>query len=242
MNVSLYQAASAMNANARWQEIIAGNLASASVPGFKRRDLAFSAVQPESPQDSTVLARAAERTNFRSGEFRLTGVATDVAIDGKGFFVFQLPNGSNGYTRDGEFHVSAKGELVTKQGYPVLGENGPIHLDARNPNQVTVSSTGQISQEGETRGKLKVVDFSNPDLLKPISGAAFLANDPSVEIRDITDPSLRQGFLETANTTSVLEMANLIRVMRGFEANQKVVQLQDEQMGRAISELGNPVS
>ena len=37
-----------------------------------------------------------------------------------------------------------------------------------------------------------------------------------------------------------LEMTNLISVMRAYEANQRVIQMQDERMGRAISELGNP--
>jgi hypothetical protein len=45
MNVSLYQAAAAMNANARWQEVISSNLAASSVPGFKKDEITFSAIE-----------------------------------------------------------------------------------------------------------------------------------------------------------------------------------------------------
>ena len=53
------------------------------------------------------------------------------------------------------------------------------------------------------------------------------------------NPSLRRGFLEGANTSAVSEMVNLISAMRMYETNQKVIQMQDDRMGRVISELGN---
>ena len=67
-----------------------------------------------------------------------------------------------------------------------------------------------------------------------------MANNANLQPEEIAQPSLRQGFLEGANTSPVTEMASLINVMRSFEANQRLVQIQDERMGRAISELGNP--
>lgn len=241
MNVSLYQAASAMTANARWQEVVSENLAAASIPGYKKQELSFSAVEAGATGGATSpnLLRAQAVTNFQQGEVRQTGVSTDVAIDGKGFFEIQLPNGANAYTRDGEFQFNAQGQLVTKQGYPVIGENGPIQIDRSQSSAISISATGEISQGSELRGKLKVVEFNNPRLLREGSGY-FLADNTELQATDVQQPSLRQGFLEAANTSSVLEMANLIRVMRGFEANQRLLQAQDDRMGRAISELGNP--
>ncbi len=247
MNVSLYQAASALNASSRWQEVVSENLASSSIPGYKRQDLSFSAVQAGMMSGSQgalaqhfSLAQANTSTNFQPGELRATWVKTDVAIDGKGFFAIQMANGATAYTRDGEFQINAQGELVTKQGHPVLGESGPIRINLTDPNPISISATGEVSQGGQVQGKLRIVDFNQPQLLTSTGGGYFMAQSPDLVPNEIAKPSLRQGYLEGANTSSVAEMANLITVMRGFEANQRVIQIQDERMGRAISELGNP--
>jgi len=248
VNVSLYQAAAAMNGNARWQEAISENLASASIPGFKKHNLSFDSIQagvmPQANLDPTMhftLPRATKTTSFAAGELRSTGVNTDVAIEGAGFFELQLPNSATAYTRDGEFQISPLGQLTNKQGSLVLGESGPIQLDHSNPGSLAISATGEVSQAGEVKGKLRIVDFNQPNLLTQISGGCFMAsNNPNLQSTEVSQPAVRQGFLEAANTTPVTEMASLISVMRSFEANQRVIQLQDERMGRAISELGNP--
>jgi len=236
-----------MNANARWQEAIAGNLASSSIPGFKRQDFSFDAVQAGVMSQATAdprlhyaLPHATMATSFAQGELRATGVDKDVAIEGRGFFETQLPNGATAYTRDGEFQINSTGQLITKQGYLVLGESGPIQLDRNNPGPLSISATGEVSQGTAIKGKLKLVDLDQPNLLTQISGGYFMANHPNLHAAAAGESSLRQGFLEGANTSPVLEMANLISVMRAFEANQRIVHMQDERMGRAISELGNP--
>jgi flagellar basal body rod protein FlgG len=243
----MLQAAAAMNANARWQEIISENLAAASVPGFKKQEASFDAVQagsvtpvPLGPAQHFQLPRAIRATSFQQGELRATGVKTDVGIEGPGFFEVQLANGTIAYTRDGEFQINGQGQLVTKQGYQVLGEGGPIQFDWNNPSPLFISSTGEVSQGADLKGKLKINDFDHPEWLTPISSGYFLADNPNLLGSPVPEPSLRQGFLERANTSVVAEMANLITTMRGFEANQRVLQLHDERMGRAISELGNP--
>ena len=242
----MLQAAAAMNANARWQEIISENLAAGSIPGFKKQEASFDAVQagfisPMSlePGKPYSLARANGATNFQQGELRSTGVKTDVAIAGPGFFEVQLPNGATAYTRDGEFQINAQGQLVTKQGYQVLGEGGPIQLDQNNSSPLSISATGEISQGTDLKAKLRIHDFDRPELLTAISSGCFLADNPNLQGTPVRQPSLQQGFLEAANTSVVAEMANLITSMRGFEANQKVLQLHDERMGKAITELGN---
>jgi flagellar basal-body rod protein FlgF len=247
VNVSLYQAAAAMSANARWQEAISENLASASIPGFKKQDLSFEAVRsglmPQANLDPSLqftFPQAKSATNFSQGQLRATGVNTDVAIEGKGFFEVQLPDGSHAYTRDGEFHLNASGQLTTKQGHPVLGEGGPIQLDQNLGGAVSISATGEVSQGEEVRGKLKVVDFEQPKSLTKINGGYFTTGGANILPTVMAQPALRQGFLEGANTSPVAEMASLIGVMRGFEANQRLMQIHDERMGKTISELGNP--
>jgi flagellar basal-body rod protein FlgF len=249
VNVSLYQAASALNANARWLEIISENLAGSTIPGFKKQDLSFTAVQAGMLMPSGTTSRAngqpvslpsvSNHMNFSQGDVRTTEVNTDLAIEGPGFFEVQLANGNNAYTRDGELKVNAQGELVTKQGYLVMGEGGPIQLDRSNATPMRVDPDGTVMQEGQVRGKLHLVAFKDPTLLTPIGGGMFTAKAPGIQVTD-TKSTVKQGCIEGANTSSVLEMTNLINVMRSYEANQRVIQMQDERMGRAISELGNP--
>src|ERR1051326_3139660 len=133
MNVSLSQAAAAMNANSRWQEVIAENLATSSIPGARRQELTFSAVEagmaPGAIGTSGVhymMPAATAGINFQQGTLRPTGTNTDLAIEGSALFEVQMPNGSRAYTRDGEFHISAQGQLVTKQGYTVIRDGGPV--------------------------------------------------------------------------------------------------------------------
>src|SRR5688572_24819032 len=203
VNVSMLQAAAAMNANARWQEIISENLAAASIPGFKKQEASFDAVQagfitpvPLQPAQQYSLPRANTSTSFQQGPMRSTGVKTDVGIEGPGFFEIQLANGATAYTRDGEFHINSQGQLITKQGYQVLGESGPIQLDANNSGPLSISPTGEVSQGADLKGKLKINDFDRPELLTPISGGCFLADNPNLQSKPVPAPSLHQGFLE----------------------------------------------
>jgi flagellar basal-body rod protein FlgF len=247
VNVSLFQAAAALNASSRCQEVISENLASSSIPGFKKQDLSFSTIQaglmPSGGAlgtQSYALPKIDTATSFAPGEIKSTGSKTDVAIEGSGFFEIELANGANAYTRDGEFQINTQGQLTTKTGQPVMGDAGPIQLDRDNSEPLSISATGQISQGSDLKGKLKLVDFDNPKLLVPIGAGQFLANDPNLQAHEVSTPVVRQGYLESANTSSVIEMAGLINAMRGFEANQRIIQLQDERMGRTIAELGSP--
>ena len=246
MNASLFQVASALNANARWQDIIAQNIASSSIPGFKKQDLSFSAVQEGLASGSAAgrppvaLPRATAVTNFKPGELRHTGLPTDVAVEGPAFLAAQMPDGTTAYTRDGEFQIDASGRLVTKQGYAVLGDGGPIQLDTHNPAPVSISSSGEVSQGADSKGTLQAVEFNQPNLLTQISGGYFLANNPGLKSQPAVASSLNQGFLETANTSPAIEMANLITALRMYESNQRLIQGEDERMGRTIAELGNP--
>jgi flagellar basal-body rod protein FlgG len=253
VNVSLYQAAAALDANASWQEMVADNLASSSLPGYKRKELSLAAIQAgllpgSSPNDSSaaqsfVIPKATTVTNFETGAMKSTGVSTDVAIDGKGFFTVQLPTGMKGYTRNGEFHVSGAGQLVSNEGYPVLGGSGPtlspIQLDPAQHAPVAISPSGDVRQGDEVKGKVKLTDFDKPALLTQVSGSYFVAANSKAQ-EEATTATLRPGYIEGSNVSTVGQMVSLLSAMRGFEANQKIIQMENERMGHAISDLGNP--
>ncbi len=246
MNVSLYQAAAAMNATTRWQELISQNLAASSAPGSRKQDISFSSVAAGLPSRELGLngqrfAIPAFRsyTDFSEGQTVPTGVSTDFAIDGPAFFQVQLPNGQTGFTRNGSFQLNAAGQLVTQQGYPVESDAGsPVQLDPTSSGTITVSTTGEISQGGEARGRIKLAEFSDPQKLTNITGGFFISTDPNVKPAAAKASQLRQGYLEGSNGSPTTEMASLLTAMRLFESNQKVLQAQDDRMGRIISDLG----
>jgi flagellar basal-body rod protein FlgF len=245
MNVSLYQAAAAMNATSRWQEMISDNMADSSVPGARKQDVSFAAVQAGMPSgqlglngERFVMPAARPALNFEQGENNPTGVSTDFAVDGPGFFEVQMPNQQVAFTRDGEFHVDAKGQLTTKRGFPVMGDGGPIQLDPNNSAPITVSAGGQVSQGGETKGHIKLVEFKDPHVLSTMAGGYYALSKADGKPDDAKTSSVRQGYLEAANTSPTAEMSSLITAMRMFESNQKVMQMQDDRMGRVITDLG----
>lgn len=248
MNVSLYQAAAAMNAQARWQELITKNLAAGSVPGFRKHDMSFSAVEAGLPSSALnglqmrqVIPAARPGINFQPGELRATNNKMDFALEGPGFFEVELPNGGKAYTRDGEFHVSPQGQLVTKQGLAVMTDSGHLQFDPNNGGAITISANGDVSQGGEVKGRLRLAEFANPSDLTPTSAGYFLAEKPGSQPLPAAGTQVRQGFLEASNTSPTMEMASLITSMRLFEASQRVLQMQDERMGRVVSEMGNPM-
>ena len=246
MNVSLFQAASAMNANSRWQEIIAENLAASSVPGYRKQQMSLAAVSAGmmpagsvSGSGQFVVPQVKTSTNFQPGELKFTGNANDVAIEGKGFFEVQLPTGGTAFTRDGEFQLNAQGQLVTKEGYAVMGQGGAIYLDRKNPAPLSISASGDLAQGADKKGKLKLVEFDKPEALKQVNGSYFTADDGNAKPQPSTS-TVRQFYLEGSNTSTVSEMANLLTASRTFETNQRLVQMHDDRMGRVISDLGNP--
>jgi len=247
MEVSLYQAAAAMNATERWQEMISDNLAASSIPGARKREISFSAIQAGLASQTSsatnagyVIPSANSVTNFQQGELHPSGNAMDFALEGPGLFSVRMPDGQQAYTRNGQFQLNSQGQLVTTQGFPVLGEGGPIQFDAGSSTPITVSATGEVSQGSEQKGKLQITEFNKPGLLTALGGGLFRTDDPGLKTTNGTDTHVRQGFVESANTSPTIEMAGLITAMRMFEANQKVLQMQSDRMSREITDLGNP--
>ncbi len=246
MNVSLYQAAAALDASSRWQEAIAENLASSSVPGFKQSQLSQEATQAGLMPAAGLrgaptyfsFPKGTQSTNFTPGELKSTGNETDVAIEGKGFFSVRLPTGQKALTRDGEFQISSAGQLVTRESYPVLGANGaPIQL-TRGGGAISISSAGAVSQGADTHGKLAVTDVDQPRALTQLSGGYFMATPGKVK-ETTSNSNVRSGYLEGSNTQTLREMVNMMTAGRSFEANQKVIQIQDDRLSKVISEIGS---
>jgi flagellar basal body rod protein FlgG len=239
-----------MNATERWQELISENLGISSIPGARKQEVSFSAIQAGLASSTAgsvtpgyVIPSATAVTNFSQGESHSTGNATDLALEGPGLFTIQLSAGQQAYTRNGQFKINSQNQLVTAQGFPVLGDSGPIQFDSnssKNSKPITVSATGQVSQGDEIKGKLQIAEFSQPGQLTSLGSGLFRSEDPSVKPAASTTTLVRQGCIESANSSPTKEMASLVTAMRMFESNQKVLQMQSDRMSREITDLGSP--
>jgi len=196
------------------------------------------------------------------GPLESTGQSLDVAIDGDGLFVVQAPDGLR-YTRRGDFHLDAGGRLVSSEGYPVLVNGAPA---GRPGAALTIDGAGVVRVDGAAAGRLDVIDLAQagplrragsgywvsagtgptaaggPGLPAPGSGLATPAAAGAGDLLPARTPSggyrLRVGSLEQANVDPLREMVSLMTAVRSYETNQKVLQTQDETLGRAVSDLG----
>ena len=111
------------------------------------------------------------RTDFSQGNLQQTGNPLDLAMEGSGFFAVQAPNGVQ-YTRNGNFHLTKTGALVTAQGFPVLGDKGAITLPQ---GDAEIGPSGAISVDGVVAGQLKLVDFDSSVPLTSLGNAYYSA-------------------------------------------------------------------
>ncbi|MEP6501883.1 MAG: flagellar hook basal-body protein [Betaproteobacteria bacterium] len=174
------------------------------------------------------------RFDTRHGTLKTTDAALDVALMGNGFFEIETTQGP-AYTRNGQFHLDARGTLVTAQGQPVAGQGGQITL---TPGPVTIDASGQVIQNARPVGQLKVVDFEGSATLRHSASGLYTATAPARPMAD-TEVQVRQGALENSNVDHMTEMVQMVQVMRHFETMARVVQGYDDMMGTAINKLGS---
>ncbi|MDK2867117.1 MAG: flagellar basal-body rod protein FlgF, partial [Clostridiales bacterium] len=139
------------------------------------------------------------------------------------------------YTRNGAFTINQYDELVTMDGYNVMGLDGPIIITSEN---FAINEFGEVIQENEISDKLTLSNFTNVADLKKVGGTFFKFKDnPTGEMVDF-EGEVKQGVIEHSNVDAIAEMINLIEMNRNYESNQKVVTTIDELIGKAVNDLG----
>jgi len=249
MNVGIYKGAAALGAYEKWQEILAENLASGSVPGFKRNEISFAAYGKSAVKASArandgsreVMPQATSRINFAQGEIRHTGGDLDFAIQGDGLFQIQRPNGQMGYTRNGQFHLKADRTLVTSDGLSVMGENGPITFPT-GAGAISINPDGIIFQGEQQVAKLAIYNFKDLQKLHRVGDGLMGPTSAAEQPIPAEKPNILGGYIEQSNVSPVHEMVNLIAVSRAYEACQKVIQSHDDDSDKSIQILGNPTA
>ena len=170
-----------------------------------------------------------------------TGNDFDLALVGKGFFCVQTPDGIQ-YTRKGDFTLNADGVLVTRNGWPVLGESGEISVDGEaNPNlhkKFSVDEEGNLSVDGNQVDSLRLVDFPQPYNLTKVGDSLFKTKDSASGEIQAEDVRVSQGFIELSNVDAVKMMTKMIEVLRGYESYQKIIRSVDDVNSKAINEIG----
>jgi flagellar basal-body rod protein FlgG len=193
-------------------------------------------------------------TEFEQGAFRGTENPFDFALDGQGFFTVQTKDGLR-YTRNGSFLIDKDSFLVTKDGNYVLGENGPIQV---KKNNFSVNDQGEIVANMDLQGdpsrlvsyaendwkdtqkvdKFMIVEFRQPRGLKKQGDSYYRATEEAMPAAAASNVKVQQGFLEMSNVNPVMEMTRMIEVQRTYEANQRILQSHDQELGKLINEVG----
>jgi len=222
-------------------DIAANNLANTDTTGYKFEEL-MTGADPVTPAHSkigsspvTFVTANGVARDFTQGPLSQTGGPLDVAIDGKGFFQVATAAGPR-YTRDGRFMLDPAGKLVTQDGDPVQGDGGDIVLDP-SKGPVSISPNGVISQAGERKGKLAVVNFDSLSALAK-DGNNLFRNDTNLTPQPAVGSMIKQGMLEGSNVQPITQITRLIEINRAYEAVSNMINQSSDLSKTAIQRLG----
>jgi len=261
MNPALWAAKTGLDAQQTRMSVTSHNLANVNTTGFKKgravfEDLLYQNVRQvggSTTQDTvaptglslgTGVRVVATEKQYTQGNMQTTGNGFDVAVNGRGFFQVLLPDGTMGYTRDGNFEVSPQGELVTSSGYRVQpGITVPDGVQT-----ITIGKDGVVTAklDGQPQptqiGSLQLVDFINPSGLQP-KGENILVESAASGAPQIGTPGLNglgyieQGSLEASNVNVVEELVNMIETQRAYEMNSKAISTTDQMLSYLTNQL-----
>ena len=248
MERGLYAAASGMLAQQQIQETLAQNIANSNTVGYKHDSPTFRATQAmvlsrlnngsgrgtKIGELGTGAAPDQVYTNWSEGPVQQTGNQLDASLGANQFFAIQTPQGER-YTRAGNFHVDAQGNLLNSAGLAVLNtRNQPIKAGAQMG--IGLDSTGNVTANGQILARIKVIQ-ADPNNLTKSGDTMFSINNPALAT-PAAFPVVRPGSLEQANVNTVQDLVQLITVSRGFDIAQRAVTTQDDMLRHAANELG----
>jgi flagellar basal-body rod protein FlgG len=186
MNPALWAAKTGLDAQQTRLAVTSNNLANVSTSGFKKgravfEDLLYQNVRQVGGSTfaghggSVGCAPRHRRACGRDGKLYTqggstqTGNALDVAVEGRGFFQIQMPDGTTTYTRDGNFQLSAQGQMVTSSGYVLQpGISIPDGSQSITIGATAWSACGSQASKSSAGGTAQLTDFVNPAGLQPL--------------------------------------------------------------------------
>jgi flagellar basal-body rod protein FlgF len=239
MNSGYYAAFTGLVARLEALDVIANNLANVNTTGFRGDREFYNAVTANlTGQQLTPLNQAinnygvlgGSRSDFTQGSLESTGNPLDVAISGAAFFAIQTAHGVR-YTRNGQFHINATGQLLDADENQVLGTGGPIVLPL---GEATIAQDGSISVAGAVAGKLRLADFP-PSAELHHEGSSYFTAPATAEVADATS-RVEQGHLESSNMNPVLLTSAMMDLQRHAELLEKTLSIFQNDLNKSAIE------
>jgi flagellar basal-body rod protein FlgF len=229
--------------------VVSNNIANLQTPGYKQDqlpedlgkaiDLQRYATNPQGqPIGSITLGPevGVSQLDLSAGPLQATSNPLDLAIGGSGFFATQAPDGTTRYTRDGGFHQDVDGSLRARDGSAILDTNNqPITLPANS--DIAVAADGSILADGNQVAQLQMVDFAAGSQLNKVGNGMFTA-PAGVAPQATNGAQVYQGYLEQSNVDMTESMVATMNLVRAYEANQKLLQMQDETLKSTVNDVG----
>ncbi|WP_166261451.1 flagellar basal-body rod protein FlgG [Marinobacter salicampi] len=262
MHPALWVSKTGLSAQDTNMSTISNNLANVNTTGFKRdravfQDLLYqinrqpggmnteNSELPSGLQLGTGVRVVGTAKQFSQGNLQVTEQPLDLAVNGRGFFQIQLPDGEIAYTRDGQFQLNANGDIVNPDGY-LLEPNINVPEDATT---VTIGKDGTVSAVVNNQadpvnlGQIPLVNFVNPQGLQAIGNNLFretnASGDPAEGEAGIGGlGTVEQGMTEASNVEVVEELVNMITTQRAYEMNSKVVSATDQMLQFITNNIG----
>lgn len=248
MIYGLYLSANGLLTQGMRADVISNNLANGNTHGFKKDFLTLRQRDPEALRQGGMGREAqkhlmaiggaveGDRSNtiFQQGSLQRTENPLDLALNGDGFFKLLSPGGEEYYTRNGAFTFNPQGVLTAQNGLPVLSADGePIVVEG---GRAEVDKDGRVLVGEEAVAQIAVVSLANQTALHKIGENLF---QPFGELaQEIpSEAQLFSGHLEASSISPIREMTALIEAQRAYEANAKVIGVQDDSLGKAISQI-----
>ncbi|MES2420451.1 MAG: flagellar basal-body rod protein FlgG [Pseudomonadota bacterium] len=253
-SAAMHIARTGLDAQDTRMRVISNNLANVNTTGFKKDRAAFEAlayqVVTTPGTQSTAETKYATGLNLGTGvklqgtaridtqgAMQTTGNSLDLALDGDGYFQVQMPGGTLGYTRAGNFSRSAEGLLVTSEGYQVQ----PGITVPQGTTSITIGSDGTVSAtvpgqtDAQQIGQIQVASFPNGAGLQAtgdnylVETAASGAANVGIAGQDGRG-NIKQGMLEASNVNVVEELVDMIETQRAYEVNSKMISATDDML------------
>ena len=218
---------SGMNAQSNKLSTVSDNIANVNTTGYKRASTEFSSLILKSGSgnyDSGAVETTVRYAISDAGNYQFTTSATDLAVQGNGFFVVQDPNGNSFLTRAGAFVPDSTGNLVNSAGFQLMGYN------IANGATPTVAANGF--------GGLQVINVNQLALqAAPSTKATVAANlDPSAAI--IAGPPGPGAYTSKTSVVTYDNIGNAVTVdvyAAKTAANIWQIQLYDSSTGTALA-------
>jgi len=234
MDSMLYLVGTRMNGLAEGLEVTAANLANANTPGYKRMQSSFRSVLQSSMAAGGTSAVAPEvalqwpsvsghQIDVSQGPTSRTGRPLDVAVRGKGFLVLDTIAGER-YTRKGRMYLNSQGELTDAAGNRFAADSGSLRIPDPT-GEIAISPDGEVTVDGQSVGKLKLVDIPRSDALVPEGAGVYRNEGPSATAA--VGSEIEQGAVEESNVQPMQEMVALVQLMRAYESGTRMMKRWD---------------